>query len=526
MEEEIRQIEDSNKKENVAISVRKLKTQFFTYEGIVKALDEVSLDVRTGEIYGLVGESGCGKSVTATSVMDLVPDPPGRIISGDIYINGFNILWNLDKLARIDVRSETNVKIKRNSRELKRHTRLMSQIRGKWISMVFQDPGLSLNPVLDIEKQLIDPMIFHDKASLADSIIRRETIKKSEVELFIEEIGSDKPPEAKRKAVSDWCSEHGLSDLEKDLQRMVRNNEETEIIHKKLLKTIKASRTGINVSRLRQIRKYETAKRRVFDLELELIMAEHKGDLSERRRLETQLRETRSRIPSGSFILSPLHNILDIRFTRALKEEARKRAIRMLEHVNLADPERIMKAYPHELSGGMQQRIMIAMALSLNPKVLIADEPTTALDVTTQAQILDLVGKLNKEVGTSVIFITHDLAVVAQMCDHVGVMYAGNLVEETSVEELFSNPMHPYTIGLLKSLPRPETEIGRDEKFDSIGGDVPNLVDPPKGCRFHTRCSFKLDVCDREKPELVNIGNNHKVACFLYSDKNEKGVSP
>lgn len=519
MENEIKTVETIGNKDEIAISVKALRTQFFTYEGIVQALDEVSLDVKAGEIYGLVGESGCGKSVTAMSIMDLIPDPPGRIISGQIIINGFNTLWDIGRLARIDARNKTSVKIKRNSRALKRHSKMMSEIRGKWISMVFQDPGLSLNPVLNIEKQLIDPMLIHEKASLADSIIRRETIKKSDIDDLMSALGGESPLDEKFSAISSWCSEHGMADVERELRRMVGNDEDVGIISKNLVKKVRDRRTGIDVIQLSKIRSLENLKRTAFELELELLTARQSQSNEKVAELQNKLRIVRGKLPSNLAISATFNSIFGMKFNRALRAEARNRAIRMLEHVNLSDPERILRAFPHELSGGMQQRIMIAMALSLNPKVLIADEPTTALDVTTQAQILDLVNKLNAEAGTSVIFITHDLAVVAQMCDSVGVMYAGNLVEESGVEELFANPKHPYTIGLLKALPGVDTEMGRDDKFESIAGDVPNLITPPTGCRFHTRCSFKFEPCDKKKPELVDLGKGHRVACFLYSEK-------
>ena len=191
--------------------------------------------------------------------------------------------------------------------------------------------------------------------------------------------------------------------------------------------------------------------------------------------------------------------------------------------VNISDPERVFDSYPHELSGGMQQRAMIAMALSSNPKMLIADEPTTALDVTTQAQILDLIRDLRTFTGSSILFITHDLAVIAEMCDRVGVMYAGNIVEEAGVKDLFTEPKHPYTTGLLSSLPRVDKSF-EDEKLPSIQGNVPNLISPPSGCRFHPRCKFKMDVCEEKKPKLVNIDEKtgRKVACFLYSEEVEE----
>lgn len=205
---------------------------------------------------------------------------------------------------------------------------------------------------------------------------------------------------------------------------------------------------------------------------------------------------------------------------RIFRTEADRKAKELLTLVNLPDPERIMRSYPHELSGGMQQRLMIAIAIACDPKLLIADEPTTALDVTTQAQILNLLKNLNKTIGSSILFITHDLAVVADICNKVAVMYAGCIVEEGEVSEIFKTPKHPYTVGLLKSIPEAGSEKGLT--LQTIPGSVPNLITPPTGCRFHPRCGFVMPICSKSKPNLEEIVPGHKVACFLYSSEVEK----
>ena len=212
--------------------------------------------------------------------------------------------------------------------------------------------------------------------------------------------------------------------------------------------------------------------------------------------------------------------LLKSKYLKQYKDIARDLALEMLELVGIAEPERIIASYPHELSGGMQQRVMIAIALSTNPKLLIADEPTTALDVTTQAQILDLIKELKKFIGSSILFITHDLAVIAEMCDRIGVMYAGNIVEESTVKEIFHNPKHPYTAGLLESIPKSFGE-NKKTRLETIPGNVPNLITPPGGCRFHPRCKFAMDVCSISKPKMVEIYEGHKVACFLYSQESD-----
>lgn len=326
-------------KDLTLLEVKDLKTYFFTDDGIVKAVDGVSFDVNKGEILGLVGESGCGKSVTSFSILQLI-DQPGEVVGGEILFDGKNLL-------ALDIKE-------------------MSKMRGNRISMIFQQPQTSLTPVFNIGFQISEVLLNHSKMS---------------------------------------------------------------------------------------------------------------------------------------------------------KEEARKEAIRLLSLVGIPDPESKAQAYPHELSGGQAQRVMIAMALALQPKLLIADEPTTALDVTIQAQILDLMLDLRDRMQTSIILITHDLGIIAEMADRVAVMYAGQIVEKADVNELFEEPFHPYTQGLIASVPI----LGNvQEKLAVIPGSVPNLVDMPPGCRFSSRCLAKqkygLNVCDKLEPDLVPIKENHLVRCWLYQD--------
>jgi peptide/nickel transport system ATP-binding protein len=201
------------------------------------------------------------------------------------------------------------------------------------------------------------------------------------------------------------------------------------------------------------------------------------------------------------------------RYRRLMIIEANDRAMRMLRLVRIPDPKNVMKSFPHELSGGMQQRVMIAIALSCRPQLLIADEPTTALDVTIQAQILKLIQELQDEMDTSVLMITHNLGIVAEVCDRVGVMYAGCLVERASTDSIFKEPLHPYTQGLMNSIPKVDLELSR---LETIEGNVPNLINPPSGCRFHTRCPYVMEHCKKEKPQLIEIVPGHSVACHLY----------
>ena len=315
------------------LEVKNLKTHFFTMEGVVKAVDGVSYELNEGETLGLVGESGCGKSVSALSVMRLIPDPPGKIIDGEILLDGEDIL-------KIDMEG-------------------MREVRGAKIAMVFQEPMTSLNPVLTVERQITETLQLH----------------------------------------------MGMSKL-----------------------------------------------------------------------------------------------------------ESQRESVNLLTRVGIPDPEIRIKQYPHQFSGGMRQRVMIAMALSCNPRLIIADEPTTALDVTIQAQILDLMKSLTTELGVALIVITHNLGVVARYADRVNIMYAGKVIERGEAHEIYSNPRHPYTVGLLRSVPR--LDLPRRAKLDPIEGQPPDLINLPPGCAFRERCRWAIDKCATDTPELVETSDGHLSACF------------
>ncbi|MBC8508943.1 MAG: ABC transporter ATP-binding protein [Anaerolineales bacterium] len=329
----------ANNNNQPLLEVKNLKTYFFTDDGVVKAVDGVDFEVQPGEILGLVGESGCGKSVTSFSILQLVDDP-GEIVEGDVYFEGRNLI-ELSVAEMVDM-------------------------RGNLMSMIFQQPQSSLNPVFKVGAQIAE--VFQ--------------------------------------------------------------------IHKKMP-----------------------------------------------------------------------------------KEEAWDQAVDLLKLVGIADAESKAHAYPHEMSGGQAQRVMIAMALALKPKLLIADEPTTALDVTIQAQILDLMLDLRNKMGTSVILITHDLGLIAEMADRVAVMYAGRIVEETDVKSLFKNPTHPYTKGLIASVP----VLGQvKDRLADIPGNVPNLIGLPPGCRFASRCEarkeYGLELCTEVEPDLIPVASGHTVRCWLFQD--------
>jgi oligopeptide/dipeptide ABC transporter ATP-binding protein len=325
------------------IEVKGLKTHFFTDAGVAKAVDGVDFTIEPKETLALVGESGCGKTVTGRSIMGLVRNPPGRIVEGEIL---FHRPEGTVDLAKLDPQG-----------------REMRKIRGGQISMIFQEPMTSLNPVFTIGNQITETIILHQKLSQA---------------------------------------------------------------------------------------------------------------------------------------------------------EARKCALDALIAVKMPAPEQRLNEYPHQLSGGMRQRVMIAMAISCNPLLLIADEPTTALDVTVQAQVLNVMNELRSTINTSILFVTHDLGVVAQMADKVAVMYLGRIVEFASVKELFRNPSHPYTRGLMKSIPS-LIDTGHT-RLQPIEGTVPDLLEVPAGCGFASRCPHATDYCRREKPNLKDVGSNHTAACWLNDE--------
>ena len=319
------------------LDIRGLKTHFRTDDGMVRAVDGVDLAINRGETVGVVGESGCGKTVTAMTVLKLIQMPPGQIVAGSILWQGRDLV----PLGPDDMR----------------------KLRSKEIAIIFQEPMTSLNPVYTVGHQIAETIRLHE---------------------------------------------------------------------------------GLN------------------------------------------------------------------------KREATDRAIEMLRLVHIPTPERRVHDYPHQFSGGMRQRVMIAMALSCNPKLLIADEPTTALDVTIQAQILDLLAEMKSRLGMAIMLITHAMGVVAETAQRVVVMYAGRVVEEATVERLFASPMHPYTQGLIRSIPRIDKDAGKQARLEAISGSVPSLIMPPPGCRFAPRCKFAQPKCTEAVPELRTVESGHKVACVLY----------
>jgi oligopeptide/dipeptide ABC transporter ATP-binding protein len=355
---------------DVLLEIRDLRTHFYTEDGVVKAINGVNLEIARGETLGLVGESGSGKSVTALSILRLIQDPPGKIVSGQVLFKGENLLSY--SLAR-----------------------LRQEIRGGEIAMIFQDPMISLNPVFTVGNQLAEAIYLHQFKG------QRAALRKGSAMLH----------------AAGAPGYEGMADREPQT------------------------------------------------------------------------------------------------YARTLWRRAVQRGVRMMEAVGIPSARDRVIDYPHQFSGGMRQRIMIAMAISCNPSLLIADEPTTALDVTIQAQILEIMKTIKRRFGTSILLITHNLGVIAEMADRVAVMYAGNVVEYTDAPRLFSQPKHPYTVGLLNCYPDVE---GPRKKLEAIEGVVPDLINPPTGCRFHPRCKHAMPICSAQEPRLTGVGDGHLVSCHLY----------
>ncbi|RKX77449.1 MAG: dipeptide/oligopeptide/nickel ABC transporter ATP-binding protein [Spirochaetes bacterium] len=423
------------------IETEDLYTNFFTFEGVVRALNGVSVVVNQGETYGLVGESGCGKSVTVRSMMRIVQEP-GKIVGGKILL----FLSSEDRQKGIDI--------------IKRSEAFMESIRGDDISMIFQEASTSLNPVLSIRDQVGESFLLHRRGELLE-----ETLKQ-----LADELKSNGFPLAMA-----W----------KGFQRWLFRRE------------------------LESLRRYE---KHVKEIDRELYELEEKTDPRSTRR-KSSLNARRDRLSEHDFLVSAVKKSPFLeRYYKKIHKIVENKIIELLKSLGVPNPANVLKSYPHELSGGMQQRIVIAIALACNPTLLIADEPTSNLDVTIQAQIIELIKMLKENIITSVLFITHDLGLVAEVCERVTVMYAGDTCETTSVKELFKNPLHPYTKGLLSSVPR----IEQVEKLHTIPGTVPNLINPPAGCRFHPRCPSAMKICAERKPPMVEYKEGHTVSCHLY----------
>jgi oligopeptide/dipeptide ABC transporter ATP-binding protein len=496
----------------VVVDVRDLTTYFYTYDGVVRALEGVSFKLRRGELLGLVGETGCGKSVTAFSMTRLVAEPPGRIVGGKVLFRGANLLWGLEGEASFKpVRKSERVKVRRHFRRIKAAQSRISSVRGRGIAMIFQEPGQAMNPVFPIYDQLGEAILLHRGIEVVDGLLGA-TPDAPEVQMTIERlasIGANADPKVLRAAAMEVGKAVNVASF--GVEAYYTAKEPFPEYREHLIADLNRRLRRLRLSRLQ--RSYLLRERRFAELDQEL-RAVHLEEMRQGKFLpapKRRIRSARLRAQSRGFY----YRIWGIkrRASHPLREETFWRVVSVLEGVQIANPAQVARGYPHELSGGMVQRVMIAMALSSDPDVLLADEPTTALDVTIQAQILELMRDLRHRVGTAILLITHDLAVVAEVADRVAVMYAGQIIEMAPVTELFTAPLHPYSQGLLSSIPRFDQP---DRKLESIYGTVPNLIRPPTGCRFHPRCPHAMPMCQESRPPLTVEGPGHHVACFLY----------
>ncbi len=514
---------------NTVVRIEDLYVNFHMRAGVVKALDGVSFSIIKGETFGLVGESGCGKSVTANCILRLIAEPPGKVEKGAVIIapyehleqkrkeiegkenaltsNDPNVqlkpeqikkqqeeIANLKReyekesqvFAKLDELREMEKTLEPKSPELERarkeykeaaknldimlwDKKRLQSFRGRSVSMIFQEPMSALNPVFTAGEQIAEVFLIHKRQEMAQSILRQMDKRfKKEADPGAG-IGTS---DGKGNFVCASCG--NASDKQQDVCPNCGATVKTDSLH------------GIGDTKLKYYRGFYKQ------------MAVNPN---------TRFLRWTKKIPI-------------IRgYDRLAKREALKRSGMMLRLVRLPDPENVLSSYPHELSGGQQQRVMIAMALACKPSLLIADEPTTALDVTIQAQILKLMKDLQQETGTSILMITHNLGVVAEICDRVGVMYAGYIAEIGSTFDIFKKPLHPYTQGLMRIIPRVNQDI---QRLDTIEGTVPNLMRPPSGCRFHPRCPSAMEVCKQVKPPSLEMEPGHFVTCHLYS--REQGV--
>ena len=530
----------------MVLDVQDLKTYFFTYDGVLRALEGINLQARAGETTGVVGETGCGKSVTAFSIARLIGDP-GRVMSGKIFLNGANLLWGLDREAKYKkIVGTGRVKVIRSFRRIKQANERMSAIRGRGVAMIFQEPGQAMNPVFSIADQLGEAVYLHRGQEVVEGLLKADAASRGAGGIHSEEFvpesdESEAVPVAVaegpqgaidrliqvattgdrvaiRTAAEEAAKSVGLSSLAPELFYLVRDaGAQVAGRRARLLRVVDRVRlTRLQRNYLRHQRRLIIMQQAMKDLYLKE-MRTGTAQLAARSRIGLRIRFEKLR--HFYFKLWGVQR----RVSRPIKNELFWRVVLLLEGVRIANPVQVARGYPHELSGGMLQRAMIAMALSSEPALLLADEPTTALDVTIQAQILDLMNQLRERVGTAIVLITHDLGVVAEVCDRVNVMYAGLIIESGPVHEIFRRPLHPYTQGLLASIPRFD-QPGKE--LSSIPGSVPNLIHPPPGCRFHPRCPYAMPVCKEVRPLPQIEGEEHMVACHLYTTPAEPAPAP
>jgi peptide/nickel transport system ATP-binding protein len=492
--------------------VRNLVTYFYTYDGVVRALEGVSFKLRRGETLGLVGETGCGKSVTAFSITRIIPDPPGRVVSGKVLYRGADLLWGLGAEARFKpVKGTNRVKVKRSFRRVKAAQARVGSVRGGGIAMIFQEPTQAMNPIFPVYDQLSEVLLEHRGEQLIDNLLGsrpqgpavRAAVGAVEASVRV----SDEAIRTAARALGEAVNLPSFGTQVFYMARQARAGG-----RESLTREIERAASRLRLTRMQ--RGYLRNERELMTIARELrsvyISEMRRGEHERVNRGRLSARRLRARLRGLPYRVWGIKR----RASRPLREEAFWRAVQALEGVSIANPVQVARGYPHELSGGMLQRVMISMALSCDPEILMADEPTTALDVTIQAQILELMNDLRARIGTAILLITHDLAVIAEVADRVAVMYAGQIVEMAPVKSLYTRPLHPYTQGLLASIPRVDQP---SKKLESIPGSVPNLIFPPTGCRYHPRCPHAMPVCKEQRPPMTLEAPGHNVACFLYT---------
>lgn len=444
------------------LQVSDLEVHFYTRRGIYKALNGVDVSLKQGEIFGVAGESGCGKTTLGLTIMGLLPKN-AAITNGQVMLLGNrDLIGCLRKVASTET---GKFDFKKSEAAIKKLNKESCDIRGTKISMVFQDPMTSLNPVLQIGFQVAETVITHQPRSLAERKLSRAKATREDLGQIIKLLKEG----ADEKAINQYAESKGLHGIEEQVLSVWRRNDLGEAKKEKIILSLHSEKLGSFEKMV--LERVESGK--------------SIGGWM--------------RIPG---IYGAAKNIL----TR----EGYTKAVELLSMLEVPNSDKVVKMYPHELSGGMRQRIVIAIALANNPELVILDEPTSALDVTVQAQILELTRHLKHRFNTSVVFISHDLSVLSEVCDRIGIMYAGRIVEIAPVDAVFNSPLHPYTKMLMKAIP---TIDGTD--VQGIGGTVPDMRKVPPGCSFNPRCPEATDKCRTARPEMVEVEEGHFVACFF-----------
>jgi peptide/nickel transport system ATP-binding protein len=443
------------------LKVSDLKVQFYTRRGIYKALNGVDLSLMQGEIFGVAGESGCGKTTMGLAIIGLLPVNAAVTAGKVVFLDERDLLASLRK-ANTEGTGKFN--LRESEKVVKNTNKELAGVRGSRISMVFQDPMTSLNPVLQVGFQIAETVITHQPRSLVERKLARSRATQDDTEQILKLLKDG----ADETAITKYAESKGLKGIETQVLNVWRRNDLGEAKKEKI------------------------------------ILSLHSEKLGSFERIVLESVEKGKSMPSWMKIPGISRAAKNV-----LLREGYTKAIELVSTLEVPNPDKVVRMYPHELSGGMRQRIVIAIALANNPDLVILDEPTSALDVTVQAQILELTRHLKQRFNTSFIFISHDLSVLSEVCDRIGIMYAGRIVEVARTEEIFNNPLHPYTKMLTRAIPRIE-----GYEIQGVGGTVPDMRKVPQGCAFHPRCPDATEECRTVEPEMVEVEEGHFVSCF------------